>query len=141
MEATVDQTKSASSPLAAATQLCEMKDAALALQPAAVFQTTGRREVKITGEDGASFVLSKPSSRSRKCELVGSSKQDGDVMLLMEMPGRCGKKAAISDAKGQQLVDLERVSYWGWKFIRRFRWEGREYQWEHGSCCWRGVST
>lgn len=140
MEATVDQTRSASKPLAATAQICEMKDTALALQPAAVFQTTGRREVHITGEDGASFVLSKPSFRRWKCELVGSSKQDGDVMLLMERPG-CRGKVAISDAKGRQLVELERDSFWGWKFIRKFTWEGRGYQWEHSCSCWRGVST
>eukprot|EP00243_Klebsormidium_subtile_P006968 TRINITY_DN303_c0_g1_i1.p1 TRINITY_DN303_c0_g1~~TRINITY_DN303_c0_g1_i1.p1 ORF type:complete len:181 (+),score=30.74 TRINITY_DN303_c0_g1_i1:550-1092(+) len=115
-----------------------MDKTALTASQATVFQTTGRRKVEITGEDGASFVLSKPSFLSSKFELVGSSssKQDRDVMLLVDKS--CWKgKVTISDSKGQQLVEVERIDFWGWKFNRKFTWEGREYRWEHSSSCWK----
>lgn len=116
-----------------------MDNTALNISPAAVFQTTGRGKMEITGEDGESFVLSKPSFRSGKCQLVGrsSSKQDGDVMLLLQRSGWHGK-VTICDSKGQQLVQLERKDFWGWKFVRKFMWEGCEYEWRHSSSCWRG---
>jgi hypothetical protein len=123
-----------------------MDNTALNASSAAVFQTTGRRKVEITGEDGASFVSSfvKPSflSCQWKCELVGrsSSKQDCDVMLLIQKSGWAGKLVTICDSKGQQLVELERKDFWGWKFVRKFMWEGCEYQWVHSSSCWRGGS-